>query len=551
MKISVITPTGGRPLAFKLCELWMSRQTQQPDEWIVVDDYPVATECTMGQTVIRREPFWTPDGGITLQKNLIEGLKAVTGDIVIIIEDDDWYHPNYIKNIAQKFEQPMEENKFPHLVGGALGLYYNINNYSYQTYNNIHHASFCQTAFSSNLIPQVSATANFFLKETWLDIKLWKFARCNKLTYLSKSPLTIGIKGLPGRPGAGEGHKFYLKNKTMPFVDEQPFEMLEKWIGTEDVQIYKEELLKTKSNLILHVGLHKTGTTTIQNFLHKNRNELLKHGVFYPDVGIWGSQHGLFPVSAWPHENHSHPFLKKLSKNQLDLENLLDLLKKDLDIYKSSLTIMSSEVWSEICFLNTSFPDLMSQIKPLFNKVTIFVSKRNFDQLALSALKHNIRHRRHEHLVKNKEYIKFYFDRLNDTKNVYNFWENCGLPLIVKNLEEASGNLVDYYFGDIVEEYSKDARLILQNYEEEIINTDKRTPHSYLLNYFLHENKNKTEIDILKNFIEVNKENFKDTTNDQLILYFKYFEKIYQEDDLNNITWEDKMSALKFAKILE
>jgi hypothetical protein len=241
MKISVITPTGGRHLAFKLCELWMSRQIRQPDEWIVVDDYPTPTECTMGQTVIRREPFWTPQGGITLQKNLIEALKVVTGDVILIIEDDDWYHPNYIKTVAEKFEQhlPNEEGKFPHLVGGAIAIYYNINNYSYMIHNNIHHASLCQTAFSSKLKPQFNIMAKFFVTQRWFDGQLWRHAKCNKLTYLNKTPLTIGIKGLMGRPGAGEGHSSYLQNKTMPFIDEQPFELLEKWIGKEDVQIYK------------------------------------------------------------------------------------------------------------------------------------------------------------------------------------------------------------------------------------------------------------------------------------------------------------------------
>lgn len=244
MKISVITPTGGRPLAFKLCELWMSRQTRQSDEWIVVDDYEIPTKCTMGQKIIRRTPFWKP-GDMTLPQNLIEALKVVTGDIVIIIEDDDWYHPDYIKTVAQKFEQqlPNEENKYPHLVGGAAAIYYNINNYSYTMYNNIHPPSLCQTAFSSKLIPQVNIIASYFIKERWLDGLLWKYSKCKKLTYSSKTPLVIGIKGLSGRPGAGEGHASYLlqvlQNKTMPFVDEQPFELLEKWIGKDDTQIYK------------------------------------------------------------------------------------------------------------------------------------------------------------------------------------------------------------------------------------------------------------------------------------------------------------------------
>jgi len=241
MKISVITPTGGRPLAFELCELWMSRQTRQPDEWIVVDDYPIPTKCTMGQTIIRREPFWSPNTGVTLVKNLIEAIKVVTGDIVIVIEDDDWYHPDYIKTIIEKFEQSDENNQFPHLVGVARAVYYNINNYSYQIYNNIHYASLCQTSFSVKLIPQVQILANFFVKEKWFDGYLWKFSKCLKFTFLNKYSLSIGIKGLPGRPGAGEGHDSYLQNKTMPFIDEQPFGMLEKWIGKEDTEIYKQK----------------------------------------------------------------------------------------------------------------------------------------------------------------------------------------------------------------------------------------------------------------------------------------------------------------------
>ena len=37
--------------------------------------------------------------------------------------------------------------------------------------------------------------------------------------------------------------------------------------------------------IILHIGLHKTGTTTIQNVLHANRDFLLRHeGVLYPSL---------------------------------------------------------------------------------------------------------------------------------------------------------------------------------------------------------------------------------------------------------------------------
>lgn len=37
-----------------------------------------------------------------------------------------------------------------------------------------------------------------------------------------------------------------------------------------------------KKRLILHAGLPRTGTTTIQNFLHQNRSVLMEQGIWYP-----------------------------------------------------------------------------------------------------------------------------------------------------------------------------------------------------------------------------------------------------------------------------
>src|SRR5215472_13958718 len=39
----------------------------------------------------------------------------------------------------------------------------------------------------------------------------------------------------------------------------------------------------TKRICYIHVGPHKTGTTSIQWFLQENRTELLKHGYFVPE----------------------------------------------------------------------------------------------------------------------------------------------------------------------------------------------------------------------------------------------------------------------------
>ncbi|OGT82683.1 MAG: hypothetical protein A3H91_10275 [Gammaproteobacteria bacterium RIFCSPLOWO2_02_FULL_61_13] len=37
--------------------------------------------------------------------------------------------------------------------------------------------------------------------------------------------------------------------------------------------------------LIFHIGVHKTGTTSIQRFLNRNSQHLRRHGILYPDSG--------------------------------------------------------------------------------------------------------------------------------------------------------------------------------------------------------------------------------------------------------------------------
>jgi len=41
----------------------------------------------------------------------------------------------------------------------------------------------------------------------------------------------------------------------------------------------------------IHIGIHKTGSTAIQHFLHHNHDALLNHGILYPKVGLHGTGH--------------------------------------------------------------------------------------------------------------------------------------------------------------------------------------------------------------------------------------------------------------------
>lgn len=84
---------------------------------------------------------------------------------------------------------------------------------------------------------------------------------------------------------------------------------------------------------IIHIGQHKTGTTSIQHFLKDNRNELIESGLYIPDslAGNESPSHYLLNLYSLA-KDRSSPMKDKLLQsnenyNPLDIEKEL---KKDI-----------------------------------------------------------------------------------------------------------------------------------------------------------------------------------------------------------------------------
>ena len=111
---------------------------------------------------------------------------------------------------------------------------------------------------------------------------------------------------------------------------------------------------------VLHIGFHKTGSSSLQRLLKKNRTQLLSMGYIYPDLKMVGSDRVFF--------NHSIPFnvsLKGRLSHQASLENLIasreqsdfflnqisDILSKGSNVIFSGegLSVLSR---SEIIYIN-------------------------------------------------------------------------------------------------------------------------------------------------------------------------------------------------------
>ena len=92
---------------------------------------------------------------------------------------------------------------------------------------------------------------------------------------------------------------------------------------------------------IIHIGQHKTGTTSIQKFLQDNRTALAKKGLYVPSsiAGYNNPSHFILNVYALEKDRYSSMKENLIeNKGQQYLSKLEIELKKDIEnIYKDAL----------------------------------------------------------------------------------------------------------------------------------------------------------------------------------------------------------------------
>lgn len=193
MSLTCITPTGGRPEALALCDRYMQDQINQDFRWIVLDDCDPASPKPERADLVMR-PGWRWDGSEhTLSRSLVSLLDAAPG-AVVVIEDDDVYRPGYTEFMALALEKH-------DLVGLKNPVYYNVVNRTWQEMPSEHRASLCATGVKGEAKRVLRWIAE---KRRWpIDEHLWRMCK----GHLIDLNLVVGIKGLPGRPGIGMGHR--------------------------------------------------------------------------------------------------------------------------------------------------------------------------------------------------------------------------------------------------------------------------------------------------------------------------------------------------------
>jgi glycosyltransferase involved in cell wall biosynthesis len=222
MRVSVITPTADQPLGMLLLERYMARQTVQPDEWVVADDGVDPARLTMGQThLVRKREH---EGGRSLASNMLAAVSYAPGDMVIVFEHDDWYAPNHIEVCVERLRRSPA-------TGSKFQRYYNVEHRCWRRMLNVGSA-LCNTAFRAELVPNMIRAANRCMSDAsyGLDRAFWDSVSGGDVHEIDT---VVGIKGLPGRPGLGMGHR-----PGDGWTADPEMAQLRDWIG-DDVENYR------------------------------------------------------------------------------------------------------------------------------------------------------------------------------------------------------------------------------------------------------------------------------------------------------------------------
>jgi hypothetical protein len=239
MQLQLITVTSGRPKAFAMLRKWVEAQTMQEFTWLIATDDWEGYKFPRGAKVLKRDQ----DSNLpSMNANYVHALEHAEADRLILLEDDDYFAPNYIFETNKLLDQA-------DLVGWAEDAYYYcLNRRPYRPHNQTW-ASLAATAIRKNVTPVLLELAR--KGERYLDTPLWNTWQGSKLLYhnfwgipmnsrtgpkmvngfAEEKPRHVGIKdnwhgGTPGASGHEPKGGWDLTGRE-----------LRKWIGS-DAEFY-------------------------------------------------------------------------------------------------------------------------------------------------------------------------------------------------------------------------------------------------------------------------------------------------------------------------
>jgi len=231
--LTLITPTGDRPVPFALCVDYVNRSTRRPDIWIVVDDGrdPATREALARAEVEVNYIHPEPMEGHSLIRNLRLACDEVTaGSDVAIFEDDDYYPAEYLEGVEALLRQGA------HCCGAYHHHFFNLGNRCWKVYRNdrtlcTHSLGFSWEGFdffAETVESHDGVNIDSHLGDVWPHDRLGRRAHEKILpTHL------VGWRCCTARPGITPGHRRVAGGKWQADPEGR---QLAAWIGEAEAR---------------------------------------------------------------------------------------------------------------------------------------------------------------------------------------------------------------------------------------------------------------------------------------------------------------------------
>ena len=156
--------------------------------------------------------------------------------------------------------------------------------------------------------------------------------------------------------------------------------------------------------IYLHIGVPKTGSSTIQKGLYHNRKRLKRHGFLYPQSGLIGTNHKNIFFELTSMEDHRTKFIPQSG-------NLLDLAQEITDTRFKKI-IISAEHFA--LFSSSQINTLQQALSPFATKVVVYLRRQ--DQVIQSGWSQNAKR-----LVTKKSLDQNIDEEISTNKSVYHY----------------------------------------------------------------------------------------------------------------------------------
>lgn len=205
---TVITATDGRPEAFGLLVRHLAAQDYPgPVRWVVsggnLRDYPLVAAVEVACAREWSVEFVCPPAsrGDAMVRNLLAAFEAAEdGSKVVFAEDDDYIAPGFLSAYAAALDDVP-------LVGAPHARYYNVRTRRWRRMANSAHASLAQTGLAGDAVGHAASMLACRPRALQYDRAVWRHWAGPRRLDPALSPLHVSVKGLPGTPGYGVGHR--------------------------------------------------------------------------------------------------------------------------------------------------------------------------------------------------------------------------------------------------------------------------------------------------------------------------------------------------------